>query len=117
MVVRMRDAAGLVFHHEHRRELRVQPLIDQHFDRDAAVGQQRRRHARRDGRRVDPRAHPQVFEGSIAIVQLKQVPRSRVADVELFGLLRVRRADGKRVVGRSVRARLRRQHVDPARGR
>ena len=53
MVVRMRDRAGLVVDHEHRVQLRVEPLVDEHLHGDAAVGEHGRRHARGDGRRAD----------------------------------------------------------------
>ncbi len=55
MVVRVRDRAGLVGDHEHRVQLRVEPLVDEHLHRDAAVGERRGRHARGDRRRADAR--------------------------------------------------------------
>ena len=82
MVVQVGDAARLVLHHEHRVELRIEPLIHQHLHGDAAVRQQRRRHAGRDGRRVHAGAPPQRVELDVAVVDPEQVPRSRVADIE-----------------------------------
>ena len=56
MVVRVRDRAGLVADHEHRLQLRVEPLVHEHLHGDAAVGERGGRHARRDLGLVDPGA-------------------------------------------------------------
>ena len=50
-----RDRAGLVADHDHRVQLRVEPLVDEHLHRDPAVGEGGRRHARRHRRRRCPR--------------------------------------------------------------
>ena len=82
MVVRLRDAAGLVLHHEHRVQHGAEPLVDEHLQRDAAVGEQRRGHARRDGGGVDGRAELAVLELHLAGVEAEERARARIADVE-----------------------------------
>ena len=83
MVVRVRDRAGLVADHEHRVQLSVETLVDEHLHGDAAVEQCRGRHARRDRRRR--RARPLATARSSVHVggrEVEQVAVARVAQVE-----------------------------------
>ncbi len=105
VVVGQRRAAGLVLDHEHRVQDGAQSLIDQHLHGDAAVGQQRRRHACRDRGRVDGRADLEVVDVHLPRAEPEQRARARIADVRLAaaGLRQrfpcpegVRRPDGPR---------------------
>src|SRR5581483_914270 len=112
MVVRMRDRTGLVRHHEHRVQLRVEARVDEHLHGDAAVRERRRRHARGDGRRSDGRTALQPLEIHLALGEQEEVPVARVAHVERLGGRSGRRPEEERVA--AVWARPRRPHLDPA---
>jgi hypothetical protein len=116
VVLEMCHAAGPVFDHEHRVQLGVEALVDEHFHRDPAVREERRRHACRDGRLLDRGADLQPVEFHLAIVEAKQVPGTGVANLEGGGFVGIRRSpDEERVVPAGAGdARLWRVHVDTA---
>ncbi len=114
MVVRVRHGAGLVEDHEHRLELRIEALVDEHLDRDAAVGEGRRRHAGRHRRRVDGGALLEPVDVHVVRPEQEEMAIPRIADVERRRLGVGRRAHEERV-RRLIRiARPRRGHLDPA---
>ena len=78
----MGKRARLVIHHEHRVELRVETLVDEHLDRDAAVREERGRHARRHGRRAEYLGVLQPVDVHLAVGEEKEVAVPRVAYVE-----------------------------------
>ena len=81
MVVRLGDATVLVFDHEGRVEHRPEALVDEHLQRDPAVGEQRRRHARGDGGCVDRGAGLEVVELHLAFGEPEERPAPWVANV------------------------------------
>ena len=92
----------------------VDSLVDEHLHGDAAVGEKRGRHARRDRRLVDRGAELQLVEVHLPVVEPEEIPIPRVTHVEL-GRRRQRRATDEIRIGLAVteRTRLRRCHLDP----
>ena len=114
MVVGMGDGSRLVGDHEHRLQLGIEALVDEHLHGDAAVGECRGCHARGDRRLVDGRALLQPVDVHVARAEQEQVAVTRVADIE-----RQRVGVGGRPEEEGVRrparpAGTRRQHLDPA---
>ena len=109
----MRDGPRLVVDHEHRVQLRVEPLVDEHLDGDPAVGEGRGRHARRDGRRADRGSTLQAVEIHLALREQEEVAVTRVAHVERTA---ARPPEPRRErTCRFHRAWPRRDHLDPER--
>ena len=113
VVVRVRDRARLVVDHEHRVQLRVEPLVDEHLDRDAAVRENGGRHACGHGRRADSRAFPEHVEIHLPLAEQEEIAVARVAHVERLRRRVRRRTEEERVA--PVGARARRGHLDPPR--
>ena len=113
MVMRVRDSSRLVVDHEHRVQLRVEPLVDEHLDGDAAVGERCGRHARRDGRRPDRGAALQSVDVHLAVREQEEIAVARVADVERRCLGLRGRPEKERVA--PIGARTRCDHLHPER--
>ena len=111
MVVRVRDRTRLVVDHEHGVELSVEPLVDQHLDGDAAVGEDGRRHACRHGRSADGCTALEPVEIHLAFGEEEEVAVARVTDVERLGGQIGRRLQEEGVA--RVGTRPRRGHLDP----
>src|SRR5207247_2645141 len=105
------------FDDEHRMQVRAESLVDEHLDGDAAVGQQRADHARRDRRLVGARAAvPRGLDVELAFPELEEVAAARVADVEQNGWGEWGRVDEEGVRRLFLAAWPRRRHLDPRRG-
>ena len=116
VVVGLRDAARLVLDHEHLVEHGAEALVDQHLDRDPAVGQQCRRHARRHGWRIDSGADLEVVDVHLAGAQAEERARPRVSDIERRSAVAARHGLARpERVGLTGEARRRRVHGDPQR--
>jgi hypothetical protein len=105
------DASRLVLHHEHRRQCRPEVAVDHHLDGDAAVDQQGCAHAGRHSQHVlSLLAGVHVLAGDPA-----EGARSRIARVDrLCRSGRCRRWHGEGIAA-ALKARLRREHLGPAR--
>ena len=82
VVVRVGAGSRLVVDHEHRVELRVEPLVDEHLHGDPAVGEDGGRHAPGHGRRTHRLALLQEIEVHLAVREQEEVVVPRVAGVE-----------------------------------
>jgi hypothetical protein len=114
MVVGVSNRARLVADHEHRLELGVESLVNEHLDGDAAVGEGGGRHARRDRRRVDGRTTLQPVDVHVVRPEQEQVAVPRVANVERKRLRVGRRPDEERVGWLAGTTWTGRRHLDPA---
>ena len=110
VVVGVRAGSRLVVDHEHRVELRVEPLVDEHLHGDPAVGEDGGRHAPRHGRRAHRLARLEAVEVHLAVREQEEVVVARVAHVERdrFGFRRAGR-------GRRCRSRRRAAAAQPSR--
>jgi hypothetical protein len=113
MVVRVRAGAGLVVDHEHRVELRVEALVDEHLHGDPAVREDGGRHASRHRRGADRLRVLQHLEVHLAVPEQEEVVVARVAGVERSRGAVGRRPEPERVA--PVRPRPGRGHLDPPR--
>jgi hypothetical protein len=99
MVVRVGGRRRLVLDHEHGVQLGAEPLVSEHPDADAAVGQQRRGHARRHlrCRGVAALAQPSHVHGRLVEPEEVLVPRITQVNVGHGGAVGPGRADEERV--------------------
>ena len=84
MVVRVRNRGWLVVDHEHGVQLRAELLVDEHLHTDSAVGEERRRHARRHRGFAYFGTAGQPFQVHSVRVKSRRVPVSRISHVWYF---------------------------------
>ena len=113
MVVRVGARSRLVVDHEHRVQLGVQPLVDEHLHGDPAVGEDGRRHAPGHRRRAHRLRVLEAIEIGLAVAQQEEIAVPRIPGVERLRRGLGRRPEEERVA--AIDARSRRRHLDPER--